>query len=225
MKCLIVDDEPLALMRLEKMLRDLGVQDIKTAPNGKKALELVQSWYPHVVFLDIEMPVMKGTEAAEQIKNTVPSADIIFCTAYDDFAIQAFDLSVSDYLLKPVTQQRLSQALQKVSKNDFEETFTFQQGTDILSLPIDEIYCFTSEEKVTFMHCQLGTVVIDESLLALEKRFAKNLFRVHRNTLINLSQLCGLHREGNLAFVKLINTDYQPQISRRNITKVKQLLK
>ena len=225
MKFLIVDDEPLALMRLQKMLEHVGIKDIITATNGQKAVEAVEVFHPHVVFLDIEMPVLRGTEAAVIIKKISPESQIIFCTAYDEFAVKAFDLAASDYLLKPVSKERLNQALKKVSNNNFDETFTFQRGNDLLSLAIEDIYCFVSEEKSTLMHCRLGIVVIDESLLTLETRFAKQLLRINRNALINTSELYGVHKEKAQAFAKLRNTDYLPQISRRNITKIKQILK
>ena len=225
MKILIVDDEPLALMRLQKMLEHVGINDIITATNGQKAVEAVEVHHPNVVFLDIEMPVLRGTEAAVIIKKISPESKIIFCTAYDEFAVKAFDLAASDYLLKPVSKERLNQALKKVSNNNFDEAFTFQRGTDLLSLPIEDIYCFVSEEKATHMYCRLGVVIIDESLLTLETRFTKQLLRINRNALINTSELYGVHRENAQAYAKLRNTDYQPQISRRNITKVKQILK
>ena len=177
------------------------------------------------MFLDIEMPVLTGIEAAPMINKISPESRIVFCTAYDDFAIKAFDLSASDYLLKPVSKERLNQALNKVTDGDFNQSLTFQRGTDLLSLTLDDIYCFVSEEKTTLMHCQLGVVVIDESLVTLELRFAKQLLRINRNALINTSELYGVHRGNAQAYAKLRNTDYQPQISRRNITKIKQLLK
>ena len=225
MKYLIVDDEPLAVLRLKKMLEHVGIKDILTANNGKKAIEVVKTNHPHVVFLDIEMPLLSGIEAAPIIKEISPETKIIFCTAYDEFAAQAFDLSAHDYLLKPVRQERLSKALDKVTDGKFNQLFTFQQGNDLISMAIDDIYCFVSEDKCTVMHCQSGSVIVDESLVTLESRFADKLIRINRNSLINISELYGIHRENSLAFAKLINTDYQPQISRRNISKIKELLK
>jgi two-component system response regulator AlgR len=225
MKFLIVDDEPLALMRLQKMLEHVGITDIVTAKNGQQAVDAVQLYHPHVVILDIEMPVLSGIEAAAIIKQQSPESQIIFCTAYDEFAIKAFDLSASDYLLKPVSKERLLQALKKVNPEQTEVNFSFYQGNDINSLPLDDIYCFISEEKTTFMHCRLGIVIIDEPLVELESRFHKQLLRINRNALINVSELYGIHREATHAYAKLNNTDYQPQISRRNIAKVKEYLK
>lgn len=225
MKFLIVDDEPLARMRLQKMLENTGITDIVTTANGQKAVELVEEFHPHVIFLDIEMPVLTGIEAAPLINGISPESKIIFCTAYDEFAIKAFELAASDYLLKPVTKERLGQALEKVMDKSEQAHVTFQHGNDLLSLQIDEIYCFASVDKITIMHCQLGSVIIDDSLLTLEKLFPTQLLRINRNALINKSELFGIHREKSHAFAKLKSTDYQPQISRRNIATVKNLLK
>ena len=225
MKYLIVDDEPLAVMRLTKMLEDLGVTDIITANNGQQALDLVKIHHPHVVFLDIEMPVLRGIDAAPLILDESPESKIIFCTAYDEYAIKAFDLSVSDYLLKPFNSKRLIKSLDKISGQQKLKTITFHQGNDLVSLSIDDVYCVTSEDKVTIMHCQLGEVIIDESLLKLESKFKQQFLRINRNALINKTELFGIHRVKSLAFAKLRSTEYQPQISRRNITKIKELLK
>jgi two-component system response regulator AlgR len=225
MKYLIVDDEPLAVMRLQRMLENHGITDIITASNGQKAVDAVEQFHPHVIFLDIEMPVLSGIKAAPIIKKISPESKIIFCTAYDEFAIQAFDLAASDYLLKPVSKERLSQALDKViDSNQSIKRFSFHHGNDLHSITIDDIYCFVSEGKNTFMHCELGTIIIDESLVALTAQFKDQLLRINRNALINKTELCGIHRNKSLAYAKLKSTEYQPQISRRNLTAVKENL-
>ncbi len=224
MKYLVVDDEPLAVLRLQKMLKNQGINDILTANNGQKAVDIAKKYHPKIIFLDIEMPVMDGMQAAKEINKVSPESKIIFCTAYDNYAIKAFDLSASDYLLKPVANERLQQALDKVVDKKSSQTITFQHGLDLLTISINDVYCFTSEDKNTFMHCQYGEVIIDESLLTLEKRFANYLLRINRNALINISELCGIHRTATANYAKLANTDYQPQISRRNIQTVKELL-
>ncbi|MFK8010940.1 MAG: LytR/AlgR family response regulator transcription factor [Marinicellaceae bacterium] len=224
MKYLIVDDEPLALMRMQKMLENQGITNIITASNGQIALEQVKKHHPHVIFLDIEMPVLRGIDAAPLIHEISPESKIIFCTAYDEYAIKAFDLSVSDYLLKPVKKQRLIKALEKVSIYTNNNTITVHQGTNTVRLGIEDIYCIVSEDKATILHCQLGEIIIDESLVTLENKFSQQLLRINRNALINVSELFGIHRDKSQAFVKLKSTDVQPQISRRNISKIKELL-
>jgi len=226
MKCLIVDDEPLAVMRLQRMLEYNGITDIITASNGQKAVEAVEKFHPHVIFLDIEMPVLSGIQAAPKIKKISPESKIIFCTAYDEFAIQAFDLAASDYLLKPVSKKRLSQALDKVidTKQPIEK-ISFHHGNDLHSITIDDVYCFVSEGKSTFMYCELGTIIIDDSLVTLAERFNEHLLRINRNALINKTELCGIHRNKSFAYAKLKSTEYQPQISRRNLSSLKEFLK
>lgn len=223
MKYLIVDDEPLAVLRIQKMLQQAGIEKTFTAHNGKVAIEMADKHHPHVIFLDIEMPVVNGIEAAEKIKVISPESKIIFCTAYDDFAIKAFDLSASDYLLKPVKQQRLIQALEKATKNQITQSLTYKIGNDLINTDIDDIYCFISEEKNTYMMTAKGRYLIEESLINLESRFPQ-LLRINRNALINKSELCGIHRENNKAYAQLNNTEYQPEISRRNIPSIKQQL-
>ena len=225
MKFLVVDDEPLAIARLQKLLQEAGINDIVTANNGQNAADMAEKHHPAVILLDVEMPVMNGLEAAEAINKISPESKIIFCTAYDDFALKAFDLAASDYLLKPVSRERLSQALNKVSAKDFVTTFSFVQGTDLISLPLDDIYCFISEDKATYMHCQRGVVVIDDSLLSLEKKFPHLLLRISRKALINRKELFGIHRTRSAAFAKLQSIDLQPQISRRNVAAIKEILR
>ncbi len=224
MKYLVVDDEPLAIIRLVKLLENTGITNIITANNGQKALEIVEKYHPHVVFLDIKMPVLSGIQAAPKIKEISPETQIIFCTAYDDFAIKAFDLAATDYLLKPVSKERLNQALDKVNSPNKIDSFVFKNGNDLISLALDEIYCFVSEDKYTIMYCQLGQIIIDDSLLSLESKFHNQLLRINRNALINTSELYGIRRSKSQAFAKLRSTDYQPQISRRNIRTIKQLI-
>lgn len=225
MKYLVVDDEPLAVKRLVKMLENNGIANILTATNGQEAIEIVERHHPHVVFLDIEMPLLTGIQAAPKINEISPETKIIFCTAYDEFAIDAFDLSAADYLLKPVSKERLSQAIDKVSDQKTTRSFTFKHGNDLINLAIDEVYCFTSEDKYTTMYCQLGEIIIDDSLVSLETKFHNQLLRINRNALINTAELYGIHRVKSQAFAKLKSTDYQPQISRRNLAKIKELLK
>ena len=224
MKALIVDDEPLAVIRMQKMLEHFGITDIISASNGKKAIELTEKHHPHIVFLDIEMPVLSGIEAAPLIHHKSPETKIIFCTAYDDFAIKAFDLSASDYLLKPITKDRLKQALDKVITPKVK-SLAFQHGKNRTSIPVTDIYCLYSEDKTTYMRCQLGTIIIDHSLVYLENKFPEVFTRVNRNALINSDELCGLQMEKSQTFAKLYNTNYQPKISRRNIAKLKKILK
>lgn len=223
MKILIVDDESLARERLNKMLVSEGLEDILHAQNGTEAVEMVKKHHPAVVFLDIEMPGQSGIEAAEEMAQCSPESQIVFCTAYDEFAIKAFELAAKDYLLKPFSQDRLKQALKKTKLK--KDVLNFKKGNDIATLNIGEVFCFVSEDKHTFMHSSEGVYIIDDSLKSLEKRFSKNLLRIHKSALVNREELRGIHKSKGQSYALLNNTDYQPLISRRCLSAVKEELK
>jgi two-component system LytT family response regulator len=115
MKALLVDDERFALMQLEKMLTELiDIEIIGTSMNPLEAIEMAAILKPDVIFLDIHMPNISGLEAAVLIQEVCPSAEIVFVTAFDEYAIQAFELHALDYVLKPVMRERLAKTLQRL---------------------------------------------------------------------------------------------------------------
>jgi two-component system LytT family response regulator len=117
MKALLVDDERLALMQLGKMLRELADIEIAgTSMNPLEAIEMAANLKPDVIFLDIHMPELSGLQAAEQLQEICPSAEIVFVTAFDEYAIQAFELQALDYVLKPLQRERLANTLQRLKK-------------------------------------------------------------------------------------------------------------
>ena len=118
MKILVVDDEPLAQQRLKLLLTDFSsVTEVVTANNGLQAIEICQSSKPDVVLLDIRMPAMDGLEAAGHIYQMEDSPAIIFTTAYDEYALEAFNVNAVDYLLKPVRREKLEEAIKLAKKN------------------------------------------------------------------------------------------------------------
>ncbi|MFC3798518.1 response regulator [Cohnella sp. GCM10012308] len=115
MKCIIVDDEPLALNDMERQLRKLGgIEICGKFGNAKDALDALGALQPNVVFLDIDMPVMNGLEATLHFQEALPGARIVFVTAYQEYALKAFEVNALDYLLKPVLLPRLAQTLQRL---------------------------------------------------------------------------------------------------------------
>ena len=110
---MLVEDETLALERLERLLKPFNdvIQIIDTAASGKEAVEKINKWNPDLIFLDIQIPDFNGFEVIKQIKN-IPI--IIFCTAFEEYALAAFDTNAIDYLLKPIDPGRLKQAVEKL---------------------------------------------------------------------------------------------------------------
>lgn len=123
MKALLIDDEPLALKALRKQLEQTGrVQVAAACTNVNEALLLARQLQPDVIFLDIQMPEMSGLEAAELFYDAVSDVDIVFVTAHDEFAVQAFEINATDYLLKPVNYDRLSRTLSHLTSRPGRES-------------------------------------------------------------------------------------------------------
>jgi len=222
---LIVDDEPLARMRLKSMLNHLNFNDVFEAKHGAEGVLLASKYLPDLVFMDIEMPVLNGIEAATEIKLKHPSMAIIFSTAHDEFALQAFDLSAADYLLKPLSLERLKQAIEKVGLTCAHDKIRVKRGNDVIMVAANDIICLMAEDKYVCAHLRDQSLLLDQSLAEIEKSHPIFL-RVHRNALINTAYLQGIHNKaGQPPMALLEHIDIQPIISRRQLSSVKKLLK
>ncbi len=225
MKVLIVDDEPLARMRLSHMLNHLQLTDVIEACNGQQATDMVAKYLPDLVFMDIEMPEMDGIEAAQKIKQAHPSIPIIFSTAHDDFALKAFDLSAHDYLLKPLSMERLKQALDKVGVAHSPEKITVKKGNDVIMVAVDDIICMMAEDKYVTAYLSDQSLILDHSLAELEK-LSNQYFRIHRGCLINVDYLQGIHLNADHKPTAILDKiDIKPMIARRQLAAVKKLIK
>lgn len=210
MRILICDDEPLAIGRLSRLVIQLGHNVVATAQNGQQALELVDVYQPDVVLLDIQMPDMNGLLCAEQLSLMDPMPAIIFCTAYDDHALDAFKSKAQGYLLKPIAQPELQRVLEQLPRlnqvqlnhiKQKEDTDTLKtqrhqitartyRGVELI--PIENIYYFLADQKYVTVRHKNGTVLIDETLKELELEFQNRFIRIHRNALVSVDYLDGL---------------------------------
>lgn len=248
----IVDDEALARERLTRFLLDLGHEVAGEAKNGEEALALIHEQDPSVVLLDIEMPGINGLQVAEQISQLENPPAVIFTTAYDQYALDAFNTFAAGYLLKPINRQKLHQSLEKAQvinkaqlaaipvsvaeKNASDVnaanvitaapqhlTVNSHRGVDLIA--IDTIRYFLADSKYITVVGTEGESLIDGTLKQFEKEFAANFVRVHRNALVSIQHIAGLDRapEGHYT-VRLKDLDAQPVVSRRYASKVKALL-
>lgn len=209
MKILISDDEPLAVERLSRLVSQLGHQVVATAQNGQQVLELVQQHEPDVVLLDIQMPVMDGLSCAQHLTQLNPMPAMVFCTAYDQHALNAIQSQANGYLIKPIAQSELQRVLNNLTKltqaqksnieqkKSMEKTTQRQQivaktyrGVELI--PTENIYYFLADQKYVAVRHKNGSVLIDETLKELEQEFADKFIRIHRNALISLDYLDGL---------------------------------
>ena len=241
MKALIVDDEPLARERLVALLADIdGVEIAGEASNGRDALEAIGRLAPDVVLLDIRMPVMDGIEVARHLAALADAPAVIFCTAYGDHAVDAFEANALDYLLKPVRAERLTAALAKARRWTGEGAFATVRTLDAQSrthlcarvrgslvlVPIADVDYLLAEDKYVVVHHARGEVLIEEPLKALEDEFESRFVRIHRNCLVARSKLTGLTRtpDGRL-FANLEGVGATLEVSRRNLPALRKLIR
>jgi len=235
MDILICDDEPLAVERLSRLVSQLGHQVIATAQHGQEALDLVQRYEPDVVLLDIQMPEMDGLTCAQSLAHFNPTPAIIFCTAYDDHALQAIQSQAKGYLLKPIAKNELEAVLENVikltqaqlthleQKELMEDKAQRQQiaaktyrGLELI--PVENIYYFLADQKYVTVRHKNGSVLIDETLKDLETEFADRFIRIHRNALISLDYLDGLEMVASGQYqVRCRELDERLAVSRRHL--------
>lgn len=245
---LIVDDEAPARTRLLDLLGDLADEHptriVGTAANGVEALAVLERDRADLVLTDIRMPVMNGIELAAHLGKLAPPPAVVFTTAYDEYAVQAFELAAADYLLKPVRATRLADALVKVRRQHrpSEETlrqlmpagrghFSVSERGRILLVPVAEVLFLKAEQKYVVARTREREYLLDESLVQLEEEFAGRFLRIHRNSLIAIHAVKGVARattgeDGEAHWVVLFDgLAEQLPISRRQWPVVKEALK
>jgi len=230
---LIVDDEQPARDRLRRLVGAIpGFRVAGEAGSAAEALQRLGDLAPHVLLLDISMPGMDGMALARTLRDGGASPAIIFCTAYQDQALNAFEVEAIDYVVKPVRAERLERALEKAGRflgeREQEQPEHFLRSTvggKVVLTPVHNVICLLAEDKYTTVVHEKGDTVVDESLTELEQRFPDLFFRVHRNALISRRHLRGLERSSDgQTHALLSGTERRPEVSRRNVSSLRKLL-
>lgn len=239
-RVLIADDEPLARERLARMITELdGYQVAGEAATGDQVLAVVAQAMPDVVLLDIRMPGGDGLEVAEKLAGQPNPPAIIFCTAYDEYAIRAFEVQAAAYLLKPVRRQALAEALGRAERlnrvqlqalrtqpdaDNHHLSVNSTRGTELVDMTRVR-YCEADQKYVT-LHHDNGETLTDLSLKALESRFGDHLLRIHRNTLVGIRFIRALDRlDDGTCQVRLEDLTEPLPVSRRHVARVRQRLR
>jgi two-component system, LytTR family, response regulator AlgR len=242
MKALIVDDEPPARSRLASLLRECGnVEILGEAGDGRTAVELAARTSPDLVLLDISMPLMNGLEAARHLATIDPAPAVIFCTAYDEHALAAFEANAIDYLVKPIRLERLQSAVARARRYSGGVVAKLQSAGatpvsrthlcarvrgNLVLVPINDVDYLLAEDKYTVVHHVGGEVLIEEPLKALETEFEDRFVRIHRNCLVAKAHLTALVRmPDERIFAQVAGGKAQLEISRRNLPSVRKLVK
>lgn len=239
---LIVDDEPLARQRLHDLLAGLErVRVVGEVGDGREAVDACAQLRPDVVLMDIAMPVMDGLEAARHLAADPSAPAVVFCTAYDEHALAAFEARAIDYLLKPVRAERLAAALERaralgraranerlqaLPKSQARTHLCARLRGSLRLIPVADIVYLQAEEKYVVVHHLGGQDLVEDSLKALEQEFPERFLRIHRNCLVARSELRELRRGNDGQVHALLKRSPDAlEISRRCLPQIRQLLK
>jgi two-component system response regulator AlgR len=208
MRIFIADDEEPARERLKELLADIADELPSTvvgeARNGLEAIERVPESGAQVLLLDIQMPGMGGLEVARHLASLEKPPTVVFVTAHDRHAVEAFELNALDYLLKPVRAERLAAALKKASSPNREQLAKAAEGAReylsvaernrIVLVPVREIVFLRAEQKYVTVRTRSREHLIEEALVSLEREFAATFVRIHRNCLVARAAIRGFER-------------------------------
>jgi two-component system response regulator AlgR len=246
MRVLIVDDEKPARERLKQLLNDEADYELAgEAENGSDALRLANELTPDIVLLDIRMPGLDGIETAHHLSTMESPPAIVFATAYDEYAIDAFDARAVGYVLKPVRRSRLVAALEQASKlapSALESVASearlpvtrrhvcVRSHGKLQLIPVGEILCFRADQKYVTVDHENGHDLIDEPLKALAEAFADEFVRIHRGALVAVRHIDRVEKteDGKSLVVLRENSQVEDKeliISRRHLAEVRRRLK
>jgi two-component system response regulator AlgR len=238
LKVLIVDDEPPARVRLRSLLGEIPeAAVVGEAVSGAEALALTHDLAPDIVLLDVRMPGMDGLEAARHLNTLEEPPAIIFTTAYDQYAVEAFEAHAVGYLLKPVRPEQLAAALaragrltrvqlQKLAAAGSEARrshIAARRRDGVKLIPIEEVQYFLADQKYTTVRHVSGEDLVEDSLRLLEGEFGPAFVRIHRNALVGVKYLERIERntEGQY-FVRLRGCEAPLPVSRRMAGELKE---
>lgn len=238
-KVLIADDEPLARERIRRLMDALDRYEVcGEANNGDSTLKAVASLEPDIVLLDIRMPGMDGLDVAEQLNTVHNPPAIIFCTAYDHYAIAAFEVHAVAYLLKPVRREALSDALARAGRINRVQLRALASAPDAVSnqlavrthrgtelIELSRIHFCEADQKCVTIYHDRGETVTDHTLKELEHTYPGELLRIHRHTLVGVRFIQGLKRTDDGHYqLALRDIPATLSVSRRHATAVRQWL-
>lgn len=235
---MVVDDEPLAVERLQLLLaRCQAVTVVGTANDGEAALRIAEAVRPDLVLLDIAMPGMDGIDVARALSQSEVDPAIVFVTAFDNFAVAAFDVAAIDYLMKPVQMERLERALERVRGHldggrrspsgdvpTWVEEFWVPDMTGLVRIAASDIERITAERDYMRLHVGPRSWLIHRTIAKLEEDLDPNLFiRVHRSVILRSDTITSLYRDEGGHWVARLKDGGEQRIGRSYVDNVKKL--
>lgn len=244
MNVLIVDDEMPARERLCYLLEQIGGYTVcGQASNGAEAVRLARELDPDIVLLDIRMPEVDGIDAARDLMALDRPPAIIFTTAYEEHALEAFEVDADGYLLKPVRIKHLEQSLSRAQRPNRAQLALLDRGEPqhgseeqrlhlqarlgyrLELIPIDDVIYLQAQQKYVLVRHLHGQVLIEESLRSLENEFSQRFLRIHRNALVAMHRVAGIEKSADgRTLVFFHDIDVQLEVSRRHAAAVRRFL-
>lgn len=231
MKILVVDDEAPARERLKRLIEEQDEwQVVAEAANGHEALERADATQPDLVLLDIRMPGMDGIETARHLAQMDEPPAVIFTTAFNEYAVEAFEASAVGYVLKPVRRGRLAEALQRASRltrpqlaslasreqHQARKHISARIRGELRLVPVRDVLYFHADQKYVTVHYPDGELLIDEPIKELEEEFADAFVRVHRSTLVAVAHIEALAKDAEGHYeIRLKGLEERFPVSRR----------
>jgi two-component system LytT family response regulator len=228
---IIVDDEPQALQKLHRLLEEHEdqIQIVGEANDGLAAVGAIERLSPDVVFLDIEMPGLNGFGVLDSIpQDQWPT--VVFTTAFEHYAIRAFEVHAVDYLLKPINRERLAECvarldgiplhaqraqLDEARRQRKLERILVRRGSKLVVIPVEDVAVFESEDKLVFLRTAEDRFLLKMSMREIEERVDRNLFcRVHKQAIVRLSLVREIHALPGGSYVAKLSDGYEVQVGR-----------
>jgi len=232
LRTLVVDDEALARRNLTVLLRhDPDVESIAECASGLEAIEQIKSVKPDLVFLDVQMPECDGFDVLEMLGGDMPPA-VIFVTAYDEYALRAFEAGALDYLLKPFDDIRFARALarakDRLAGNPQRRAITriaVRNRGQTLFLNVSEIDWIEAANYYACLHVGSATHIVRRTLLELERDLdADRFLRIHRSIIVNRDKVTGLELQSNGEYEVVLGSKTRLRLSRRFRKRVQDIL-
>ena len=237
LKTLIVDDEPLAIERLQLLCaRQPDINLVGTASDGEAALRLTEQLRPDLLLLDIAMPGKDGLDVARALSGKADAPAIIFVTAFDRFAVEAFDVAAIDYVLKPVENDRLTLAISRVRERTAEpragetgespwaEEFWVPYKSELRRIVATEIDRVEAERDYMRLHVGSSSYLLHQTITGLEERLNPEEFiRLHRSHLVRRDWIAGLRHDGGGVWMACLKCGTEIRIGRTHLADAKKL--
>lgn len=225
MRAVIVDDEKLSRQRIRRLLEeDAQVRVVAECRNGYEAVRAVQEQQPDLLFLDVEMPEVDGFEVLDLLRDQRRMPYVIFVTAFDKYAVQAFEVRAIDYLLKPVSRERVAEAVRRARDTHVDQRpalaallkrFTIHSSDRIYFIPYADVDWIEAAGNYVRLHAGNETHLMRSSMHALEESLAGTQFvRIHRSTIVNIERIRELRPTFAGDYVVILRNDERLTLSR-----------